>query len=400
MRGVYAGAVLVLAGWISAAAGAAPPRCATAAMKKEVVKGNTRFAFDLYGQLRAQKGNLFLSPFSISTALAMTSAGARGDTLEQMKRTLHFPDQHQLHPGMSALLRGLNPASSGKEQRSELYVANAVWGQKGEPFLPTFTGVLGEVYNAPPRLVDFRRDARGTQQAVNSWVAEQTRGWIKALPLEVDSETKMVLASAIYFKGAWLRPFDPRQTREGPFHLARGKTIQVPMMRKHGFFLSCQDRDAQVLELPFAGKRLAMVIVLPRRPDGLAALEKNLEPERIQRWLGRLKKTEVEVVLPRFKAQCTLELKGPLASLGMRDAFDQAGDFSGIAGSRDLFLAAVAHQAVVEVNEKGATAAAVTGTRIKPRGGPVFKADHPFLFLIRDRETRSLLFLGRLVQPR
>jgi serpin B len=408
MTRFQAGILLGLAACVGVATAAAPPRSATTAMKKRAVAGNTRFAWDLYGKLRQQKGNLFLSPFNVSTALAMTSTGARGQTLAQMEKALHLPEQERLHPGLSALLRGLTRPTgrAGGERAFQLHVANAVWAQKDHPFLPEFAAALDGYYQAAPREVDFHEDAGGAQKAMNAWVAEQTRGYIKKMPVKLDGRTRMVLASAIYFQGTWQRAFDPRKTKTGPFRTGRNGSVRVPLMHQAATFGYHADRNVQVLEMPYRGDRLSMVVLLPAKPDGLAALEKRLGPALVKDWLGRLKQRVVDLTLPRFKVESTFELAGPLAALGMGDAFTSGADFSGMDGTSDLFLSAVAHKAVVEVEERGTTAAAVTAVNVSKRTVPVppelvfFKADRPFLFLIRDRQSDSVLFLGRLAAPR
>jgi serpin B len=370
---------------------------------RAVVKGNTAFALELYGKLRAKEGNLFLSPFSVSTALAMTSAGARGETLDQMASTLHLPPQKELHPANAALLRQVN--AGGKKRGYELVTANALWGQRGYHFLPAFVKLNKDNYGAGLREVDFAGDTEGARRTINAWVEKETKDKIKDLlgPGVLDSMTRLVLTNAIYFKGDWLRQFKKDATREEAFQLGGGKSVKAPLMHQTGKFGYLDGGTFQALEMPYAGKDLSMVVLLPKKAEGLADLEKSLTPENLAGWLKRLREQEVEVALPRFKVTAEFELKPVLASMGMTLAFGRKADFSGMNGRRDLYLSAVVHKAFVEVNEKGTEAAAATGVVVREKSArvtPVFRADHPFVFLIRDRRSASVLFMGRLANPR
>jgi serpin B len=371
---------------------------------KAVVKGDTAFALGLYGKLRGKEGNLFLSPFSISTALAMTSAGARGETLDEMANTLHLPPQKELHPANAALLRQVN--GGGKKRGYELSTANALWGQEGYHFLPAFVKLNKEGYGAGLREVDFAGDAEGARRTINAWVEKQTHDKIKDLlkPGVLDSMTRLVLTNAIYFKGDWLRQFKKDATREEAFQLGGGKGVKAPLMHQTGTFGYLDGGTFQALEMPYAGKDLSMVVLLPKKVEGLADLEKSLTPDNLAGWLKKLREREVEVALPRFKVTSEFQLKPVLSGLGMPLAFSPGkADFSGIDGSRKLFITAVVHKAFVEVNEKGTEAAAATGVVAGADSAlvtPVFRADHPFVFLIRDRRSGSVLFLGRLADPK
>jgi len=377
---------------------ARPPASDTPA----VVRGNTQFAFELYGRLRAREGNLFLSPFSISSALSMTSAGAGGRTLEQMQGVLHLAEQERLHPANGLLLRQVNdPGRKGYT----LSVANALWGQKGYPFLREFVELNKQQYGAGPREVDFLGDPEGARHAINGWVEKQTHDKVKDLIQKgaVDSNTRLVLANAIYFKGIWASQFKKDRTREGTF-FAPGKVVDgVPFMRQKGRFKMHEERGVQVLEMPFAGNDLSMVLLIPTRKDGLADIEKDLSPDKLAGWLKKMRTQRVDVVLPRFQVTAEFDLKATLADLGMPLAFDrERADFSGINGGKEpLCLSAVMHKAAIEVNERGAEASAATGVAVIPRTEtPQVRADRAFVFLIRDKKTNSLLFLGRVVNPR
>jgi serpin B len=373
----------------------------------KVVKGNTEFALELYGKLRAQKGNLFLSPFSISTALAMTSAGARGKTLEQMNAVLHLLGQKELHPALAWLMKRLN--APGKKRGYQLRTANALWGQKGYPFRRDFLKLTRDHYDAGFRQADFAGNVESARRTINRWVEKQTNNKIKDLlkPGVLNYRTRLVLTNAIYFKGDWASQFKKDKTRRGNFSRAPGKAVRVPLMRQTGTFPYYGTETFQVLEMPYVGQDLSMVVLLPRKVGGLADLEKDLTAEKLEGWLKKLARARVDVTLPKCTVTSAFSLARTLYSLGMRDAFNQkVADFSGIEAKKELFLSAVVHKAFVEVNEKGTEAAAATGVRAGLKSGrprltrQVFKADRPFVFLIRDRLSGSVLFLGRLVNPK
>jgi serpin B len=403
MYRLSAGLVALLA--LSAAAAPAdkrPPGIETPA----VVKGNTQFALDLYGNLRRRKGNLFFSPFSISTALAMTSAGARGATLEQMAQVLHLPRGKGLHPTLGALLK---QANAGGKKTYQLSTANALWGQKGHRFRTEFLRLVARDYGGGLREVNFA-EPDAARRTINAWVEEQTRERIKDLikPGMLNADTRLVLTNAIYFKGDWASQFKKDRTRPRPFHLAGGKTVPVPLMQQTASFGYLDGVTFQVLELPYAGRDLSMVVFLPRLAGALDDVERNLTPGMLGDYLKKLRKQKVEVYLPRFKLTEEYPLKTVLVGLGMSLPFVRGkADFSGLDGTRELFLSFVVHKAFVEVNETGTEAAAATGVGIaksaagpRPTTIPVFRADRPFVFLIRDKRSGSILFLGRLVNPK
>jgi serpin B len=372
-----------------------------------VVQGNNQFAFDLYAKLRGQSGNLFLSPYSISTALAMTYAGAGGRTAAQMAKTLRFTlDPEKLHPGFAAVAREVNGA--GKPRAYELRVANALWGQQGEHFLPGFLKLTRDHYGAAFHLTDFAGQTEGARRAINAWVEKQTKNKIKELfrPGVLTSLTRLVLTNAIYFKGDWQSAFPKKKTAPGDFLLTAGGKVRAPLMHQEQKLNYHDGGTFQMLELPYKGGELAMVVLLPKKTDGLAELEKSLTAERLTAALARLKLHQVKVTLPPFRVTAEFSLNQTLAALGMPDAFDRrVADFSGMNGKKNLFLQAVVHKAFVDVNEEGTEAAVATGVGVglasytPPPPRAVFRADHPFVYLIRDRRTASILFLGRLTKP-
>ena len=308
--------------------------------------------------------------------------------------------------GFKQLLDATRPPKKGGYQLS---VANALWGQKGYGFLPAFLKLVRSNYGAPLNEVDFVGATEAARKTINDWVEKETRDKIKDLikPGVLDSLTTLVLTNAIYFKGDWASQFNEDVTKDAPFTLSAAEKVDVPMMNQKGDFGYMETEGFQALELPYAGDDLSMVVFLPRKVDGLKGFEKMLTMENLRRWISNLRKQKVIVFLPRFKMTSAFRLGQALKSLGMIDAFTLvAADFSGMNGSRDearrLYIQAVIHKAFVDVNEEGTEAAAATAVvaaeSVRP-APPVFRADHPFFFLIRDNRTGSLLFLGRVMNP-
>lgn len=419
--------IILLLGVCASCSGAGDP-VETLAQRSgaAVVEGNNRFAMELYRTLRATDGNLFFSPYSVSTALAMTYAGAKGPTEAQMAETLCLPTSPSVFEKMGmagapitpeafaeafgAIIKDLN--AQGEAGKYELKVANALWGQEGYAFLPAFASLVETQYGGKLREMDFVQAAEQARQTINTWVAKQTNNKIKDLIGRgvLGSMTRLVLTNAIYFKGNWATQFKEDRTRPEPFTLLDGKTVQAPMMNQKETFgyteVGANDDSPllQILELPYVDEALSMVILLPKATDGIQRMESELTVENLSAWLDGLRKQEVKVTIPKFKMTSKFSLQQVLAKMGMTDAFSDAADFSGMTGRRDLFISAVIHQAYVDVNEEGTEAAAATGvvmklTSIGPDRTPVFRADHPFIFTIRDNESGSILFLGRVMNP-
>ena len=373
----------------------------------KLVAGNTAFGCDLYGQLRAEAGNLFLSPFSISTALALAAAGARGKTLEEMEKVLHLPASAP--KAFGAVLKSLNDEPDPKKRGFALSTANALWAQQGYPWRPEYKKLAADDFGAGLFDVDFKTAAEAARATINAWVEKETREKIKdLLPRgSVTGMTRLVLTNAIYFKGDWRDKFKKEQTKDLPFTTADGKKADAPLMHRVGRYLYAETDGYQVLDLPYAGNRVSMTVVLPRKPDGLPAVEKELTGEKLAAVLKGLRpEKEVHVHLPKFKVEKAFTLNAPLKALGMKSAFDGA-DFGGMhTGGEQLDISAVIHKAFVDVNEEGTEAAAATGVVIATTSAPVpakpkyFRADRPFLYLIRDQKTASVLFMGRLSEPK
>lgn len=373
-----------------------------------VVKGNTAFALDLYEALRGEKGNLFFSPMSVSAALGMTYAGARGKTAQEMTTALHFPSRgSNLHTALGRLLKDIEKTAGAKG--CQLNIANALWGQSGHAFLDNFLNMVQDNYGAGLKQVDFVGATEASRRTINKWVAGKTRQKIRNLIPQgaLDAMTRLVLTNAIYFKGDWATQFDKRLTKNAPFRLSadKSRSVMAPMMRmrKTGEFPYMSGKGFQALELPYKGDALSMVIFLPNEVEGYSEFEKTLTPENLDRWLKSLRERKVVVSLPRFRMTIRFELSDTLKKMGMPLAFNSGkADFSGMDGTKSLFISKVIHKAFVDVNEKGTEAAAATAIAMKlgeAPATPVFRADHPFIFLIRDRKSGSIIFIGRVVNP-
>ena len=368
-----------------------------------VVKSNSSFAFDLYQELKDEKGNLFFSPYSISTALAMTYAGARGQTEKEMAEVLHFSlEQEPLHSSFSKLQSDLNAIQD--KGYVKLSAANSLWAQEGYYFLDTFFDLNKKYYGAGLNFVDFIKQTETARKTINVWVEKETQKKIKELikPRMLDSLTRLVLCNAVYFKGDWSSQFDKRGTIDADFYISPDKTIKVPMMRQKSKYKFKDFTDFSAIELPYEGNDLSAVVFLPKEIDGLVELERNLTNDNVQHWIGELSnsyKSETLVSLPKFKTAYEFELSYILAKMGMPHAFAEA-DLSGMTGKKDLFISKVIHKAFVDVNEEGTEAAAATAAMGLMAMRPLmFRADHPFIFLIRENQTGSILFIGRIIDP-
>ena len=362
-----------------------------------LVKGNSAFAVQLYQQLSAGTGNLFFSPFSVSSALAMTYAGARENTAAEMKTAMSFGlDQEPLHNSFSQLNQNL--AATANSDGQKLNIANGLCLTGGD-VSEEFKVVLQKSYKAELFAGDLAK--------INDWVNAKTEGKIEKILESLDANSVCVLLNAIYFKGIWENRFDELQTREIPFRLSEKEEIKVPFMYQKGSFSFIEKDDFQAIAMPYKGKSLAMVVVLPKTVDGLASLEQNLSPENVVQWLAEIDSVsaqDVDLFLPKFKFATGYDLVPACAALGMKDAFaPAAADFSGMGWPKGkLWISQIKHKAFVEVNEEGTEAAAATAVEMSRESvsmDPVFKADHPFIFLIRENSTGSILFMGRAANP-
>ncbi len=379
-----------------------------------LVTANNAFALDLYARLKSADGNLFFSPYSISTCLAVAYTGARGDTAKQMARTLHFPlGPTELTGPFAALQSQLNLLQQNKTV--ELNVANALWTQQGHPFLPAFLAAARDSFAAHLNQTDFRTSAEPPRKQNNDFDIEQTKAKITDLlaPGVLTPDTRLAIVNAIYFKGRWVDPFQKRATADAPFHITAAQPVTAHFMHHDAYFKYAEPAGCQILELPYAtgepgtppgSDHLSMVVLLPHEVDGLKKLEASLSEPALKDWLTQAHQQKVNVTLPKFKTTAQFSLGETLDTMGMTDAFSDHANFSGMDGDRDLYISAVIHKAYVDVNEEGTEAAAATAvgvalTSAMPRPSPVFRADHPFIFLIRDTQSGSILFLGRLADP-
>jgi serpin B len=382
-----------------------------------LVEGNSRFAFELYRLLAKREGNenLFYSPYSISLALAMTYAGARGETEAEMADVFHFMlSQERLHPAFNALDQELAQRGEGAEGKGDadnegakgfrLNIANAIWGQEDYRFLGTFLDILAQNYGAGLRTLDFAGSPEESRVAINDWVNEQTEGKIEDLIPQggIGALTRLVLTNAIYFNAAWANPFEEAATREEAFTLLDGREVSVPMMRQSESLGYAAGDGYQAVELPYDGREMSMVIVVPEEGE-FEAFEDSLDAGQVEGIIGQLSRRQVALKMPRFEFDARFSLKEALTALGMPQAFSDAADFSGVTGKKDLLISDVFHKAFVSVDEAGTEAAAATAVVMKltsaaPDSVEV-NVDRPFLFLIRDIETGAILFVGRVVDP-
>jgi serpin B len=359
-----------------------------------------------YKQLERGDGNLILSPFNIATALSMALAGARGQTAEEIQSVLRLHYDSTYDAALGALLAGLSDA--GNAGGNELAAANGLWVQKGFAIRPAFENTLAHNYHAPLTPLDFAANPEAARSQINRWTEEHTREKIKNLfPAgSLDARTRLVLTSAIYFYGKWQNPFVTSRTQPAPFTLPAGAATQAGFMNQTSRFGYTETPSAQILEMRYAGSGIAFDVLLPKILTGLPGLETSLTFENLTGWLGSLATRDVQVSLPKFRAESEFSIRQALSTMGMPTAFTDKADFSGIDPQRGLSISEAVHKAFVDVSEQGTEAAAATGIAVHatamrmPEPAVVFRADHPFVFLIRDTRTGVILFIGRLMDPR
>ncbi len=377
-----------------------------------LARDNSTFAFDLYRRLAAHDGNLFFSPHSISIALAMTYAGASGETERQMAQTMRFLlPQAELHRGFNALQQELSRRAE-QDAGFRLNVVNAVWGQTDHGFLASFLDLLAEHYGAGVRPVDFRQAPDEAREAINDWVEEQTENRIVDLvpPDAIDALTRMVLANAVYFHASWATPFEPDLTTPGVFHLLDGGEVELPMMRLEEEFSYARGDGWQAVELPYERFDLSMLLLVPDE-SRFREFEDSLDADRLTAIVSQLRGAQVSLTMPKFQFDSKFELRNTLAAMGMDSAFDPGrANFSAMDGRSCqvgdpgcLLIHDVVHQAFVSVNEEGTEAAAATAVVMRMQSAPpdrvVLTIDRPFVFVIRDRPTEAIIFLGRFEEP-
>ncbi|MHB8085312.1 MAG: serpin family protein [Dehalococcoidia bacterium] len=374
-----------------------------------LVNGNNQFAVGLYQILKNGEGNLFYSPYSISMALAMTYAGAKGTTAQQMADTLHFTlPQDSLHTTFNGLDQELASRGKGAKDKEgnsfKLNIVNALWGQKGYQFLSQYLDLLAQDYGAGMRLLDYRTDPDGSRLTINKWVADQTKDKIQNLiPAgAIDTMTRLVLTNAIYFNAAWATAFEKAATQDGKFYLNDGSSVTVPMMGQTEGLGYAEGSGYKAVELPYSGHELSMVILLPDSGT-FSQFESALTAGKYSSIIQSLSSKQVALTMPRFKYDSQFSLNQALSTMGMPVAFTGDADFSGMTGNRDLSISDVIHKAYVAVDESGTEAAAATAVVMRATSMPLsptqVKVDHPFIFVIRDIQTGTVLFIGRVLNP-
>ncbi len=372
---------------------------------RPVVEANNRFCISLYQNLCAHDAdNLFFSPFSISMAMAVVFEGARDLTAGEMVDVLHFPEDARIRQGsFLALYQQINK----KDAKYELNTANALWVQKNYSLLPGYLQIVRDYYSGYATNVDFIGATEQAREKINNWVEEKTKNKIKNLfpPGSLNPDSRLVITNAIYFKGNWVKQFDKELTMEEPFWIDRDNHVMAPMMRQVGpesRFNYAKTDGLELLEMPYEGDGLSMLILLPEM-GALKSVENSLTPKKLDEFKDQLVMQRVDVYIPKFTVKTKYELNQHLIEMGMPNAFCAHADFSGISGSKELFIQTVVHQAFVDVNEEGTEAAAATGivvgiTSVGP-AIPVFRADRPFIFIIQDRQSGNILFIGRVMKP-
>lgn len=376
--------------------------------EKVLVESNWAFSMDLYGKLSTSKDNILFSPYSISTALAMTYAGARGQTEKQMAKVLHFSlEKKNIHAAFDQTRKRL---SDIRQKRAvELGVANALWMQQDHSFTKNYTDLIANNYGGSLNRVDFKKAPEATANIINSWVQKETNNKISDLIQAgtLKPETRLVLTNAIYFKGKWSSPFKKEDTEDDTFWLSSKNKIKVPMMFQENKIQYMENELIKAVVLPYRGNDISMIIILPKKIDGVKEVERLLSAEIFRSWLPLFHIADVMVYLPKFKVTYESHMSKTLISMGMTNAFDRSADFSGLDGTRALFLSDVIHKAFVDVNEEGTEAAAATAVEGMMKSASMprkerpkeFRADHPFLFLIQERHSGSMLFMGKGNNP-
>jgi serpin B len=370
--------------------------------------GMNRFALDLFRAARSPSSNFAIAPASLGPAIAMVYEGARGATAEEIAKVVSLPsDREAMRAEFQALIRRWQGGGPGRPYR--LVTASSVWAQLGFDFQGEYLQILQNSYGAVVSAVDFQNEPERARRAINAWVDKKTNRLIPELisPGMIETTTRLVVASAIAFKADWVFKFQAEHTHPADFHVTPDRIVPARTMHQGVELAYAEADDVQVVELPYRGSDFAMVVILPRKADGLAGVEASLTAERLDGWLGKLAPREVNLALPKFQTEASRDLTATLSAMGMPSAFTKSADFSGMSEDAALWISSLIHKAVVKVDEEGTEAAAATAAIMKHPPGPVhvrkppveFRADHPFVYAIRDTKTRMILFLGHVVDP-
>ncbi|MFP4556730.1 MAG: serpin family protein [Bacteroidales bacterium] len=362
-----------------------------------------RFALDIYKQFAAQDNqNIFFSPYSLSTAMGMTYAGAKGETKEQIAQAFHFPiDDSDLHEKLGSMKSQLERLSS---EGVEVSIANQLWADEEYRFKWLYLWKVKRAYSAPIERMAFRSKPNDSRLEINSWVEEKTNNRIvDLLPKgSISDMTAMVLTNAIFFKGQWEEKFDEKKTAQAEFKAIKGSAVECKMMKRKGKYNLYKGNDIKLLELPYDGKDFSMLVLLPNEGTPLSKIEKGMKLEDLNHYISLMKQTEVQVSLPKFKFDAEYQMKPILAEMGMTNPFSNYADFTRMSGKSDLKIDEIYHKAFVEVSEEGTEAAAATAVVIVRKSATVpeeFVANRPFMFIIRDNNSGNMLFVGRVTNP-
>ncbi|MGE0089210.1 MAG: serpin family protein [Bacteroidales bacterium] len=368
-----------------------------------ISNGNNRFAADLYKQIKTEPVNQFYSPLSISSALAMTYAGAKGETHNQMSKTLYFSEiQEELHANFSQLIKNLTETEA---EGIQLNIANSLWLQENMQLLDQYLSITNKYYHAGVNKVNFVTSPENSRKTINKWVEKNTNNKIINLLPDgsIHSQTRMVLVNAIYFNGAWEKVFDKNKNTTEPFFVFKTCETQATFMNNYinsGFY---EDNLLSIVEIPYKNRNQSMIIILPKAKYGLKEIEKLFEQNLLPGYFEKMEDKRINLSIPKFKSESTYELQEELGKMGMPVAFSNSADFSGITGDKSLAIDKVIHKAFIDVNEEGTEAAAATAVTMRKTSVLLdevqFKADHPFVYLIKDNDTNTILFVGRLMNP-
>ena len=362
----------------------------------KIINANNRFSLDMYFEMiKENNDNVFFSPVSMSSTFAMLYEGSNGNTASEIEQVFGFePDDSKRRDGFAALQQSLNP----KDKQYDLEFANALWVADNFELFTEYLDVAIAYYDSKVESLDF--SSKNAVDIINTWTNEKTGGKIEKIFDNLSSGMKLVITNAIYFKGTWVNQFEPEKTKDQKFWITEDKFVYATTMNLSRTDLKyTRDENLQVLELPYDGTGVSMLVLLPERLDGLKLLEESLTVEKVSEWRDQLESVKIAVSLPKFTMETSYDLKRPLINLGVVDVFDgKASDFSGMSDSKGLFVAKAIHKAFVDVNEEGTEAAASTGVAML-QSGLSFRADHPFMFMIQDNITGQILFIGRVMDP-